>query len=68
MMDKKNIRAILLLISTITYLLFGAAIFEQLEFRSDLERREEIRLMSQKLYSKYNFTKKLVVFYLFLFI
>uniref|UniRef100_A0A0M3ID13 Two pore potassium channel protein sup-9 n=1 Tax=Ascaris lumbricoides TaxID=6252 RepID=A0A0M3ID13_ASCLU len=57
-MDKKSIRAVLLIISTFTYLLFGAAIFEKLESPDDMERRQEIRMISKKMQQKYNFTKK----------
>lgn len=56
-MDKKSIRAVLLIISTFTYLLFGAAIFEKLESPDDMERRQEIRIISKKMQQKYNFTK-----------
>uniref|UniRef100_A0A9J2Q7L9 Potassium channel domain-containing protein n=1 Tax=Ascaris lumbricoides TaxID=6252 RepID=A0A9J2Q7L9_ASCLU len=56
-MDKKSIRAVLLIISTFTYLLFGAAILEKLESPDDMERRQEIRIISKKMQQKYNFTK-----------
>ncbi|VDM99825.1 unnamed protein product [Thelazia callipaeda] len=57
-MQRKNIRAILLIISTFTYLLIGAAVFEKLEYRSDLERRHGIDMIAQKLHNKYNFSEK----------
>ncbi|VDM25912.1 unnamed protein product [Toxocara canis] len=57
-MDKKSVRAVLLIISTFTYLLLGAAVFEKLESNDDLERRQEIQLIASKMQKKYNFTRK----------
>ncbi|VDK54404.1 unnamed protein product [Gongylonema pulchrum] len=57
-MRRKNVRAVMLIISTFTYLLIGAAVFEKLEYRTDLEQRHEIDIIAKKLYSKYNFTEK----------
>ncbi|MFH4976262.1 hypothetical protein AB6A40_002971 [Gnathostoma spinigerum] len=58
MLDKKSIRAVLLIISTFTYLLLGAAVFEKLEARAAAERREELSVIADKMQRKYNFTKK----------
>ncbi|VDK60787.1 unnamed protein product [Anisakis simplex] len=57
-MDKRSVRAVLLIISTFTYLLLGAAVFEKLESNDDMERREQIGIIANKMQQKYNFTKK----------
>lgn len=66
-MKNKNVRAILLIISTFTYLLFGAAVFEKLEYRNDLEQRHRIKTIARDIRKKYNFTTELFYF-LFIFL
>ncbi|CAJ0956232.1 unnamed protein product, partial [Mesorhabditis belari] len=57
-MDKKSSRALILIISTFTYLLFGAYVFDLLESKADYELRDELTYIRYLLQKKYNFTTK----------
>lgn len=59
-MDKKSSRALLLILTTLTYLLLGAAVFDQLESGEEGKLREEIASIRAKLQKKYNFEKRCV--------
>ncbi|KAK0405183.1 hypothetical protein QR680_017844 [Steinernema hermaphroditum] len=56
--DKKSVRAILLIVSTLTYILLGAAVFNKLESEEDNRIRSEIEMIREKLHDKYNFSSK----------
>ncbi|PAV69823.1 hypothetical protein WR25_26067 [Diploscapter pachys] len=54
--DPKTTRTLLLIMTTFTYLLLGAAVFDWLESGEDAKLREEIAKIQTRMYSKYNFT------------
>lgn len=70
--DEKSARALLLILSTFTYLLFGAMIFDKLESEwkpfphlefwisgeEDTRVREEIEHITERLRNKYNFSDR----------
>ncbi len=56
-MHKKNVRAILLIISTFTYLMMGAAVFDALESHDDLQRRITMSEIRSRMFRKYNFSE-----------
>ncbi|VDK54318.1 unnamed protein product [Cylicostephanus goldi] len=55
-MDKKSSRALMLILTTFTYLLLGAAVFDVLESETERYVREEIAFVQEKLQAKYNFS------------
>ncbi|EYC24883.1 hypothetical protein Y032_0013g2154 [Ancylostoma ceylanicum] len=55
-MDKKSSRALMLILTTFTYLLLGAAVFDMLESETERYVREEIAFVRERLQRKYNFT------------
>jgi len=57
-MDRKSVRAVLLTVSTFSYLLLGAAVFDRLESETDTDIRDEIANIREKMQEKYNFTEK----------
>ncbi|KAK5979996.1 Two pore potassium channel protein sup-9 [Trichostrongylus colubriformis] len=57
-MDKKSSRALMLILTTFTYLLLGAAVFDVLESETESYVREEIAFVREKLQRKYNFTPR----------
>ncbi|CAP27659.2 Protein CBR-TWK-20 [Caenorhabditis briggsae] len=56
--DGKSARALLLILSTFTYLLFGAMIFDKLESEDDNRVRDEIERVTERLKNKYNFSER----------
>ncbi|KAK6033291.1 hypothetical protein OSTOST_00519 [Ostertagia ostertagi] len=56
--DKKSSRALMLILTTFTYLLLGAAVFDFLESETESYVREEIALVREKLQRKYNFSQR----------
>lgn len=61
-MDKKSSRALMLILTTFTYLLLGAAVFDILEGETERYVREEIAFVREKLQRKYNFTSRYSIF------
>lgn len=57
LMHRKNIRALSLIVCTLTYLMIGAAVFDALESENDMKKRELVEVMKEKMKQKYNFTK-----------
>uniref|UniRef100_A0A1I7X5T2 Ion_trans domain-containing protein n=1 Tax=Heterorhabditis bacteriophora TaxID=37862 RepID=A0A1I7X5T2_HETBA len=57
-MDNKSSRALILILTTFTYLLLGAAVFDQLESAEDGRLREELAHIGESLQKKYNFTQR----------
>ncbi|VDO80245.1 unnamed protein product [Heligmosomoides polygyrus] len=57
-MDKKSSRALMLILTTFTYLLLGAAVFDLLESETERYVREEIATVREKLQGKYNFSSR----------
>ncbi|CAI4232629.1 unnamed protein product [Auanema sp. JU1783] len=55
-MDKKSSRTLMLILTTFTYLLLGAAVFDWLESAEDRRLRDEISHIKGNLQKKYNFT------------
>ncbi|VDM74826.1 unnamed protein product [Strongylus vulgaris] len=51
-MDKKSSRALMLILTTFTYLLLGAAVFDVLESETERYVREEIAFVQEKLHRK----------------
>ncbi|KAF1749279.1 hypothetical protein GCK72_025746 [Caenorhabditis remanei] len=56
--DGKSARALLLILSTFTYLLFGAMVFDKLESEEDTRVRDEIERITDRLKNKYNFSER----------
>ncbi|XGW33269.1 hypothetical protein V3C99_017606 [Haemonchus contortus] len=56
--DKKSSRALMLILTTFTYLLLGAAVFDILESETESYVREELAIVREKLQRKYNFTRR----------
>ncbi|PIC21296.1 hypothetical protein B9Z55_026187 [Caenorhabditis nigoni] len=56
--DGKSARALLLILSTFTYLLFGAMIFDKLESEDDNRVRDEIERVTERLKNKYNLSER----------
>uniref|UniRef100_A0A915HMJ9 Potassium channel domain-containing protein n=1 Tax=Romanomermis culicivorax TaxID=13658 RepID=A0A915HMJ9_ROMCU len=56
-MHRKNIRALSLIVCTLTYLMIGAAIFDVLESETDMKKRQILETMRSRMFEKYNFTQ-----------
>ncbi|WKY14972.1 hypothetical protein Q1695_000469 [Nippostrongylus brasiliensis] len=57
-MDKKSSRALMLILTTFTYLIVGAAVFDMLESETENYLREEIAHVRERLHKKYNFSSR----------
>lgn len=58
MMKKQNIRTIALIVSTFTYLLFGAAVFDALESNNEKDERSRLKNEELQIQNKYNISKE----------
>uniref|UniRef100_A0A914V7R4 Potassium channel domain-containing protein n=1 Tax=Plectus sambesii TaxID=2011161 RepID=A0A914V7R4_9BILA len=57
-MQRKNVRAVLLIVCTFTYLMLGAAVFDALESYTDMRKRSDIARIKDRMFQKYNFTQR----------
>jgi len=57
-MKKQNVRTLLLIVSTLAYLLVGAAVFDALESAFEETERAELEAEEEELRTKYNISSE----------
>ena len=57
-LQQQNIRTLLLITSTVIYMLLGAAVFSALEFDEHIEQKKKYRSIYRRLMTKYNMSSR----------
>jgi potassium channel subfamily K protein 9 len=57
-MKKQNARTLILIGSTIAYLLFGAAVFQALESANEIQEQQSLKAKEEEVRNNFNITKE----------